>query len=266
MPVEAARGHEMLAEDTEHSKSLRDNDRALVALQQGNTRYAQSTSSQDDPQSSPAMSTPMQTPFVAALGCSDARVPLEMIFDCGQNQMFTVRVAGNVTGSDVRGSLNYATQHLPSIQVLAVVGHSDCGAVTTAVDVTLRPSTYEGILYDAPLRGIVDAILPAVHIAESILAEVYGSHARSLPSYRDALIRTATVANTILSSTALTESLGRDVYFGVYDIRTRIVGLLGEGADTQLLPPVSDGKSLETVLRKVARGCAIGAVLEKDAE
>ena len=81
-----------------------------------------------------------QRPFAAVLGCADARVPIELIFNEGPNDLFVVRVAGNTLGEDVRGSLNYAIDHLgDSLKLIVVLGHSACGAVTAAVDVFLDP-------------------------------------------------------------------------------------------------------------------------------
>src|SRR3954470_8744646 len=86
---------------------------------------------------------PLQSPFAAVLGCSDARVPTEMVFSKGCNEIFVVRVAGNVLGSECLGSLHYAVQHFPStLKLLVVMAHAGCGAVTTAVDIYLEPRKY----------------------------------------------------------------------------------------------------------------------------
>ena len=74
-----------------------------------------------------------QRPFAAVLGCSDARVPIEMVFGQAFNDLFVVRVAGNVLGSECLGSLDYALSNLgESIKLVVVLGHSRCGAVTAA--------------------------------------------------------------------------------------------------------------------------------------
>jgi carbonic anhydrase len=78
---------------------------------------------------------PKQRPFAAVLGCSDARVPVELIFNEGPNDLFVVRVAGNGLGTEVLGSLKYAVEHLSgSLKLIVVLGHSGCGAVTAAVE------------------------------------------------------------------------------------------------------------------------------------
>ena len=68
---------------------------------------------------------PAQRPYAAVLGCADARVPIELIFNEGPNDLFVVRVAGNTLGDDVRGSLKYALEHLgDSLKLIVVLGHS----------------------------------------------------------------------------------------------------------------------------------------------
>lgn len=74
-----------------------------------------------------------QKPFATVLGCSDSRVPPEMVFDVGFGDIFTVRLAGNIIAEDVIGSLQYAVAHLHT-PLFVVLGHENCGAVTAAVD------------------------------------------------------------------------------------------------------------------------------------
>lgn len=74
-----------------------------------------------------------QKPFATVLACSDSRVPVEILFDQGVGDIFTIRVAGNVVGEDEAGSIEYGTGHLGS-KLVVVLGHTRCGAVTAAVD------------------------------------------------------------------------------------------------------------------------------------
>ena len=74
-----------------------------------------------------------QHPFAVILGCADSRVPPELLFDQGFGDLFVVRVAGNIVDTDVRGSVEYAVDHLGTPLVL-VLGHTRCGAVTAALD------------------------------------------------------------------------------------------------------------------------------------
>lgn len=73
-----------------------------------------------------------QHPFAVVLGCSDSRVPPELVFDQGFGELFVVRVAGNVIAEDVLGSVEYAVRHL-SVSMVVVLGHDGCGAVQAAV-------------------------------------------------------------------------------------------------------------------------------------
>ena len=86
---------------------------------------------------------PKAAPFAVVVGCSDARVPTEMIFGQGFNDLFVIRVAGNVLGDECLGSVDYALNALSdSVKVLIVLGHSGCGAVTAAVDAYLKPLSF----------------------------------------------------------------------------------------------------------------------------
>lgn len=81
-----------------------------------------------------------QMPFAIVLGCSDARAPIEVLFDRNANDLFVVRVAGNVLGIECLGSVSYAVEHLnEDLQIVLVLGHTGCGAVTAAVDTYLNP-------------------------------------------------------------------------------------------------------------------------------
>ena len=73
-----------------------------------------------------------QQPFATILGCSDSRVPIELVFDQGLGELFVVRLAGNVVDPDVQGSLEYAVDHLGT-RLIVVMGHQNCGAVTAAM-------------------------------------------------------------------------------------------------------------------------------------
>jgi carbonic anhydrase len=80
-----------------------------------------------------------QKPFATILGCSDSRVPVELVFDQGLGDLFVIRVAGNVIAPDIVGSLAYAVEHLAT-SLIVVVGHEGCGAVTAAVEALQGPT------------------------------------------------------------------------------------------------------------------------------
>src|SRR6187431_941604 len=78
-----------------------------------------------------------QRPYATILGCSDSRVPPELIFDAGFGELFIVRVAGNVNSPEVMGSLQYAALYLRT-PLFVVLGHTNCGAVGAAIATRLR--------------------------------------------------------------------------------------------------------------------------------
>jgi len=181
---------------------------------------------------------PRQQPFAVVLGCSDARVPTELIFNEACNALFVVRVAGNVLGSECRGSIDYAVQQLgEGLKLLVVLGHSGCGAVTAAVDAFLKPDRYLSVASSHPLRAIVDRLFVAVRGAALSLEAARGADVGRLPGYRAALVETAVALNAALTAKTLQQEFrdvlaGRmQVVYAVYHLVTREVSLpLAEGA------------------------------------
>jgi carbonic anhydrase len=111
-------------------------DRALKNLLEGNKRFI--SENQSHPNQTPKRRleiTSGQLPFAAILGCSDSRVPPELIFDQGLGDLFIIRIAGNLIDEMVLGSLEYAAVHL-TIPLIMVLGHSQCGAVHAATEKT----------------------------------------------------------------------------------------------------------------------------------
>lgn len=107
---------------------------ALQRLVDGNARFAEGKSIHGHENVEwRRQLTAGQHPFATVLGCSDSRVPSELVFDQGFGDLFVVRVAGNVGGADDLGSVEYAVNHLNTPLVL-VVGHEGCGAVTAALE------------------------------------------------------------------------------------------------------------------------------------
>lgn len=149
----------------------------------------------------PTGDLPPQRPFAAVLGCADARVPTELIFNEGPNDLFVVRVAGNTLGEDVRGSLNYAIDHLgDSLKLIVVLGHSACGAVTAAVDVFLDPSGYLALASKHAIRGMVDRLLVVVEASARRMAAALGPDIVRHRNYREALIEVTVVTNAALAA------------------------------------------------------------------
>jgi len=175
-------------------------------------------------------SMPKQSPFAVVVGCSDARVPTEMLFGQGFNDVFVIRVAGNVLGDVCMGSIDFALEALSeSVRVVVMLGHSGCGAVSGAVDAYLRPQKFWSRSLSPMLRVILQRIFVAVREAANAFKEVWGPDARSIPGYREALIETAVCINAAHNAFALRQEVERnakweiDVLYGVHNIRNHQV-------------------------------------------
>lgn len=170
---------------------------------------------------------PSQAPFAVVLGCSDARVPTEAVFDQSFNDLFVLRIAGNVLGSECLGSLHYALRNLKdSIKLIVVLGHSKCGAVTAAVDTHLSPDAYVNIACTFPLRSLVDQIQVAVRGASHALDKYAGAAIPDKSMYRSLLVGVTAYVNAAVSAFELQRELslygedGPQVVFGVYDFES----------------------------------------------
>jgi carbonic anhydrase len=97
-----------------------------------------------------------QSPYATILGCSDSRVPPELIFDAGLGELFVVRVAGNVLSPEIAGSLQYAGVHLRT-PLFLVLGHDGCGAVQAALE-----AKFQGVQHRSRIQFLVDNILPGL--------------------------------------------------------------------------------------------------------
>jgi carbonic anhydrase len=180
----------------------------------------------------PVVAAPKQAPFCVVLGCSDARVPSEIIFDAGPNQFFIVRVAGNVLADECLGSIEYALHNFKdSLHLLVVLGHTWCGAISAAVDAYLRPSRHNSIAFTRSLRAVVNHVLIAVRGGAVSLEEVWGKDVAGDPGYRDALIEVSVYLNAGMTAYHLQdemrpdETFGVKVVYGVFDVATcRVIG------------------------------------------
>ena len=113
-------------------------EQALEMLKQGNARFVENV---QNPQSTLLASnalTHLHEPFAIILGCSDARVPAEIVFDQGLGDLFVIRVAGNVVAPSQIGSVEFAAEKFGT-KLVVVLGHSHCGAVTACVETLINP-------------------------------------------------------------------------------------------------------------------------------
>ncbi len=97
-----------------------------------------------------------QRPYATLIGCSDSRVPPELVFDASFGDLFIVRVAGNVMSAEVMGSLQYAAVHLKT-PLFVVLGHENCGAVQAALE-----TKFEGARSHTHIATLLEAILPGL--------------------------------------------------------------------------------------------------------
>jgi carbonic anhydrase len=173
---------------------------------------------------------PKQSPSGVVVGCSDARVPTEMLFGQGFNDLFVIRVAGNVLGDVCMGSVDFALNALSdSVRVVVILGHSGCGAVSGAVDAYLRPVKFWSKSMSPMLRGLVQRIFVSVREAANGLKEVWGNDAKDIPGYREALIESAVSINAAQAAFDLRSEVERngkweiEVLYGVHNIRSHQV-------------------------------------------
>src|SRR3954449_11374942 len=107
---------------------------ALQRLREGNARFVQSIAGHKNPLNERRMElTVDQAPFAIILGCSDSRVPAELVFDQGFGDLFVIRVAGNIVAPSQVGSVEFAASRYRT-KLVVVMGHSNCGAIVAAVE------------------------------------------------------------------------------------------------------------------------------------
>jgi carbonic anhydrase len=137
---------------------------ALQRLREGNARFVSSERNQDALTSERRRQkvAAAQEPFAIILGCSDSRVPAEIVFDQGLGDLFVIRVAGNIVAPSQIGSVEFAAARY-STRLVVVLGHSNCGAILATIEELGRGSKEQS----RNLRSIVDRVRPSV---EALLA------------------------------------------------------------------------------------------------
>ena len=206
---------------------------ALERLRAGNRRFvAQIAAASELP--ARRFELPTQSlPFAIILGCSDARVPAEIVFDQGLGDLFVIRVAGNIVSPSQIGSVEFAASRFGT-RLVVVLGHSQCGAVSATIEELQRPAENQS----PNLRSIVDRVRPAV---EGLLST-------ELTRDPQALMRMAVRANISVSvshlrySSDVLEKLinqqGLMVVGAQYSVETGVVEFFdGGAAERDVLPP-----------------------------
>jgi carbonic anhydrase len=226
---------------------------AVARLLEGNRRFLTDAAGCACPGPHPHAAPPRQAPFGVVLGCSDARVPLELVFDSAPNQLFVVRVAGNVLGDECLGSIEYALHNFAeSLRLLVVTGHTGCGAVSAAVDTYLSPKHAAGIAFSRSLRSVVNHILVAVRSAALSLEQAHGADVYEDPNYRDALAELTVPLNAAIVAYQLRQELkthetgGPEVVYGVFDlVSARVSGPPDLGGVALSPAPSAPGELVE---------------------
>lgn len=183
---------------------------ALERLREGNRRFVAGIERQDTPMRHPRFSELVtgQAPFAVILGCSDSRVPVEIVFDQGLGDLFVIRVAGNIVAPSQIGSIEFAAERFGT-RLVVVLGHSQCGAILATLEELQRPTENQS----PNLRSIVDRVRPSVE-------ELLATELRHDPA---ALVRRAIRANVRASVNHLRH--GSEILEGLFQRHgLRVVG------------------------------------------
>jgi carbonic anhydrase len=132
---------------------------ALEQLKEGNRRFVSNVRGAEAflNQARRAELSASQAPFAIILGCSDSRVPAEIVFDQGLGDLFVIRVAGNIVAPSQVGSVEFAAERFGT-RLVVVLGHSRCGAILATLEELRRPSENQS----RNLKSIVDRVRPSV--------------------------------------------------------------------------------------------------------
>jgi len=132
---------------------------ALQRLREGNQRFVSGVRSVEAmlTHSRRDQFTAGQAPFAIILGCSDSRVPAEIVFDQGLGDLFVIRVAGNIVAPSQIGSVEFAAEQFKT-RLVVVMGHTQCGAVSATIEEMQRPKGEQS----KNIRSIVERIRPSL--------------------------------------------------------------------------------------------------------
>jgi carbonic anhydrase len=189
---------------------------ALIRLRDGNRRFVNSQATSNQEHRASLVSG--QEPFAIVLGCSDSRVPSELVFDQGFGDLFVIRVAGNIVAPSQIGSVEFAAARFGT-RLVVVMGHSQCGAITA----TLEELSGRAETSSRNLRSIVTRVRPSV---EAVLS---GQPTEDLSVLMQAAIRAnvRASANHLRHGSELLERLISDegllVVGAEYSLETGIV-------------------------------------------
>jgi carbonic anhydrase len=159
---------------------------ALKQLVEGNLRYTLGRPNEKNLMEARAAVVSEQHPYAVVLGCSDSRVPPELVFDATLGDLFVVRTAGHVIDVLTIGSIEYAVEHL-HVPLILVLGHESCGAVTAAVEESEEPDD---------ISAVVDSIQPAVEATKGMRGDEVDNAVRANTQL---VVKELTDTSTIIS-------------------------------------------------------------------
>ncbi|WEI09465.1 bifunctional SulP family inorganic anion transporter/carbonic anhydrase [Acinetobacter soli] len=199
----------------------------LKLLKEGNQRFVRNERLQRDIYRQIRVTADEgQHPIAAVLGCMDSRAPTEMLFDVGIGDLFSLRIAGNVAGQKVLGSLEFACQ-AKGAKVIVVLGHTDCGAVTSACQMSLQKQSVADIKEMPHIQYVLGPLMHSVDNVYDIMQP------RSLtPAFIDQVTAMNVHYNIqyiIKHSAVLREMLEHqqiDIVGAIYDVKTGKVNFL----------------------------------------
>jgi carbonic anhydrase len=256
----------------------RDGREALDWLAAGNERFADAASERQDAAAELVIEgdfgigdfevgtvlsrRPEPRPFGVVLGCSDSRVPIELLFGRAVNDLFVVRLAGNTIGSDAIGSIEYALRHFSTLRTVIVLGHTLCGAVAAAVEAFLKPRQYLELATSLPLRSLVDRIEVSARVASMAMQAFHGARVAKARGYPWALLDAAVFLNAAYVAYSIRSGLSAEtrarvtVEYGVYDLGTRRVSS-GTTAPAAFAAPPDDAEGFKSLAADLASATRI---------
>jgi carbonic anhydrase len=179
---------------------------ALRRLREGNARFAANARGTGTLVTAArrAQLAAAQEPFAIVLGCSDSRVPVELVFNQGPGDLFVIRVAGNIVAPSLIGSVEFAADRFGT-RLVVVLGHSSCGAIAATIEELHRPTPNPS----PNQRAIVDRIRPGVerivarHEAEGALAVEHAAMTANVRASVEQLRHGSKVIEGLLASDGL---------------------------------------------------------------
>jgi carbonic anhydrase len=179
---------------------------ALAKLREGNARFATNARGTGAliTAARRAKLTAAQEPFAIVLGCSDSRVPVELVFNQGPGDLFVIRVAGNIVAPSLIGSVEFAAERFGT-RLVVVLGHSSCGAIQATIEELHRPTVNQS----PNLKAIVDRIRPGVaqviarHEADGALVAEHAAMTANVRASVDQLRHGSAIIENLIANDGL---------------------------------------------------------------